>query len=463
MKPEPIDRSRRRALALALGVGLLASAASGWQREAALSARGDLYTVKPGVYGELFPEAPEALAANPVLALEVMRADGPTERLLVPGTEDAAAERTPMILFEESSNSAFLVWETSADSHPLVKLARFDGARFAELAVPESVRGLKSAPQIAITRDSYTAGAGADAVAVSRTILHLVCEEEGSESTRTLYLPLILENGEYIGYGGAVELNRLDESPAAGLAYNLSPELVRSPSLQPGRDGRTVVAAFADAQTRRVVSVEIRVLPRDLSRLADIARNVIIDTGARLNYPQNLSALADRAREAILGAGGTFQPEVVQAMANRVADEIRAAGGRPLQVLAGVARNVIIDTGARLSGPGLRNQTAAATAGTPQILEIERQGAVVEGLSPSHLIQLSFASSRPAPRVQPGDVTLMTSPSGEDVLIALAQDGRVLYRDSKAGGWNDARELKLTERIDLGRALTILYERIRDR
>ena len=462
--------SRRlcRTLALAAGLGLLAPSAWGWQRESALSARGDLYTVKPGIYRDLFPEAPAELAARPVLVLEVMKADGPTQRLLVPGTEDAAAERTPMILFEDSSSSAFLVWETSADGSPLVKLARFDGTKFNELAVPEATRRLKSAPQIAITRDSYTAakpeGAeGEKTVTVSRTILHLVCEEESNGTTRTLYLPLILENGEYIGFSGAVELDRFDESPPAGVAYNLSADLVRSPSIQPGRDGRTVVAAFADAETRRVVSVEIRVLPRDLSRLGDIARNVIIDTGARLSYPQNLNALAEKAREAILGGGGAFQPEVVQAMADRVADEVRRAGGRPLQSLAGVARNVIIDTGARLSGPGLRTQTADSTAGRPSSLEIERQGVIEETLSPSHLLQLSVASSRPAPRVAAGAVTLMSSPSGEDVLIALAQEGRVLYRDSKPGGWNEARELKLTERIDLGRALAILYERIRDR
>jgi hypothetical protein len=459
---------RSRILALAAGLGFLASSASSWQREAALGADGELYTVKQGLYRELFPNAPEGLADRPVLALEVVRAGEPAERHLVPGTEDAAAERTPTLLFEDSSNAAFLVWETSINYHPIIKLASFDGGRFApEIEVRGSAFGFKSSPQIAVTRDAYTAaGDDGEPVSVSRTLLHLIWAEEGGEGTRTKYVPLILENGEYIGHTDIVELNRFDPSSTASLAYELSDELVRAPTIQPGRDSRTVVTAFADAESKRMVTLEITVLPRELSRLADKARNVIIDIGARVNYPKNLNILADRAREAILGQGGAFQPEVVQAIADRVSEEIRKPSERPLQSLAGEARNVIIDIGARLSGPALRNSTALSKV-APQILEVQRDEPSVgedDGMSPSHMLQFRVASSRPAPRVQPGAATVLTSRSGDEVLIAVAQEDRVIYRDSKGeGGWNEPRELKLSERMSLNRAYDILYERIRDR
>lgn len=458
---------RYRVLALAGGLGLLASGASGWQREAALGAGGELYTVKQGLYRDLFPAAPEGLADRPVLALEVVRAGEPAERHLVPGTEDAATERTPTILFEDSSNAAFLVWETSFNAHPLIKLASFDGGRFApEIEVRGSAFGFKSSPQIAVTRDSYTSAEDdteGGALSISRTILHLIWEEEGGEGTRTLYVPLILENGQYIGRNDILDLNQFDRSPRADLAYELSAELARSPSIRPGSNGRTVIVALADADSKRVVAVEIGVLPRELSRLADRARHVIIDTGVRHSYPRNLRTLADKAREAIIGGGGDFHPEVVHALADRVEGEILNAGNRDLESLAGEARHIIIDTGARLSGPGLRNRSADSTAGSPKILEIEREeNETGDGMSPSHMLQFRVASSRPVPRVQPGVVTLMTSLSGEDVLIAVAQEGRVLYRDSKGQGWNDTRELKLSDRIDLDRAYDILNERISD-
>src|SRR5262245_31170713 len=248
-----------RVLALTAGLGLLASAAFGWQRDRALGSGGELYTVRAGLYGELFPQGTDAAPGVPALALEVARPGEAATRFLVPGTEDDDREQTPTVVFEDSSGSAFLVWETSHNAHPLIRLASFDGDGWsAVIQVPGSTFGYKTSPQIAVTRDSYSdTDADGKPVRISRTVLHLIWEEEDGDGKRTLYTPIILENGRFTGFVPTIDLNHFDQSARADLAYELGDELLRSPSIQAGRDARSVVVAFADSASRRLVTVQV--------------------------------------------------------------------------------------------------------------------------------------------------------------------------------------------------------------
>ncbi|MEE8526398.1 MAG: hypothetical protein V3T72_20880, partial [Thermoanaerobaculia bacterium] len=66
--------------------------------DSALGAAGELYAAKGGAYGDLFPDGDAHDAGTPVLALDVVLADGQASRSLVPGTADARVESRPALL-----------------------------------------------------------------------------------------------------------------------------------------------------------------------------------------------------------------------------------------------------------------------------------------------------------------------------------------------------------------------------
>jgi hypothetical protein len=460
--------NRLDVLACMAGLGLLASTAFASQ-EAALGANGELYMVRTGTYGELMPGQQGADPANTALALDVLRPESAAQRLVVPGTDGPEVETSPSLLYEEDSHTVFLVWASRINSiHSVFQLISFDGSHW---STPIRIIGNpfsgKTPPQLAVTRDAFRdLDAGGQPVTKHRTIVHLVWDEEGGAGQQeTLYSPIILENGTYLGWNPIYSLNSFTDADGAtpATSFETSPALIGAPTVQGGRDKRTVVTGFASAVTRRLSTVEIDVLPEELVRLADGTRAQIIDLGAHLTVgPSTLPGFADQVRAKVIELGTEFQPEVAQAIADRVR-AIVAAGGNPgLASIAEHARAQIIDLGAKLSGRGLRPSFSGDTAATT--IEVEKNSAAPQPTQGTHLIQFRIASSRPAPRVGAGPITLYLSESGQDVLIAWPADPtRLLYRDSNGDGWNDIRELKLTDSLDFTRAYDILRERARMR
>lgn len=476
-------------LAWSLGFGLLAGAAlpapavAAVHREAALGAEGELYQVRAGSYGSLFPKGTPngtasrtpVAAATPVLALEVSRPGEAPQRLLVPGTDTPDVESSPSLVVEESSNAVFLVWEIRHNAiHSLLKLSSFDGANWSEpIEVGKNPSSLKTAPQLAITRDAYTkATPQGETVTRQRTILHLIWAEEqgGDDVYKTRYTPLVVEKGSQLGPSPVYDLNVYQDAGGSfeAVVEGGPSDLVRTPVIQSGRDGRTVVVAFADAETRRIVTVEIDSLPAELSRLADGARAQIVDLGNRHSYPTNRQAMATMAaqvRTGIVAIGGAFHPEVVQSIAERIHDLVvdSAAKGRNLVSLAEEARAQIVDLGAKLSGRGLRHQqNTSTTAIVSEIVEstFEPEVGTEESVA-SHLIQFRVASSRPTPQVGGGDIRIFVSENGEQLILAWAQADRVRYRSSQGEGWTDIRELVLSENLTQQKAFEILEQRVR--
>src|SRR4029077_8592856 len=112
-----------------------------------------------------------------------------------------------------------------------------------------------------------------------------------------------------------------------------------------------------------------------------------------------------------------------------------------------------------------KTQPQALTART-EIREIDPEVEPPAATSPTHLVQFRVASQRAAPRIGTADaVTLFLSADGEDTLIAwIDPDGQsVSYRDTQKAGWSDIRQLKLSDGIDLGQALKILEQKVRNR
>lgn len=476
-----MKRSRNSSiLAWSLGFGLMACAASAAvHREAALGAEGELYQVRAGSYGSLFPNGTGArtfpTASTPVLALEISRPGAAVQRLLVPGTDNPDVESSPSLVVEESSQAIFLVWEIRINSiHSILKVSSFDGEHWSEpIEVSRNPSSLKTAPQLAITRDAYsTVSPQGEPVARQRTILHLIWAEEqgGNDVYKARYTPLVVEKGLQLGRSPVYDLNVYQNTGAFEVVAAGAPSgLIRTPVIQSGRDGRTVVVAFADAETHRLTTVEIDSLPAELSRLADGARAQIVDLGARHSYPANRAAMAAQVRTGIVQIGGAFHPEVVQSIAERIHDLVvdSAAKGRNLVSLAEEARAQIVDLGAKLSGRGLRHQQNSSTSAiVSEIVEstFEPEAnpeAGTEESRASHLIQFRLASSRPLPQLGAGDIRVFVSENGEQLILAWVQGDRVKYRSSQGEGWTDIRELVLSENLTQQKAFDILEQRVR--
>ncbi|HEX9942342.1 MAG TPA: hypothetical protein VGG03_10020 [Thermoanaerobaculia bacterium] len=453
---------------LALGLGLLGSAAAlAAGREAALGSGGEVYTVRAGAYKDLFPGAKDSDRDNRVIALDITQPGGALQRILVPGTGGPEVESSPSVLFEDDSQTIFLLWESEMNFHPSLRLAGFDGSNWSKpIEVTGNAFALKSSPQFAITRDSYEES-GPDNLSLTRhrTILHLVWQEPGGAAgtLETLYSPIFFIDGVYIGWNPVYNLDEYLQNRVEGANAQVPPALARAPVVESGRDERTIVIAYASTTLAKLVGIEVDVLPGELIQLADKARSHIVDLGRQL-YPHDLPALGEKARSHIVDLGRAFRPEVVNAIADQTKAQILAGGAGSLEALADKARSHIVDLGAQLSGRGLRGDHGAdATAKIVQIGSDEPNPPVPLEVIGSHLLQFRVMSSLPVPPASQGSVRLFLSESGENLIASWAQADRVVYRVSRENGWSDAKELKFSNSLNLAKAYEILEQRVRNR
>jgi hypothetical protein len=455
-------RTHGRVFALIVGLSLTAPSAFAADWQAVLGAGGEVYVAKTGTYGQLFRGVKPAEAGNRVLALEVTAPGEAPQRLLVPGTQDAEEEKAPALLYEDRSQTLYLVWQSQISIHPILRLTAYDGKWWSRpLEITGNPFAPKTSPQLALTRDSYLDVAGEEAVTRHRTILHLLWEEEAAgDLLKTFYSPIVFVEGVYIGRNPVFVLDDLLEIGGADATAALSApsSLVRSPTIQSGRDGRTVVIAYVSPENGRLVSVEVDVLPQELGSIADKARSHIIDLGRELrNLPRDLPEVAAKARSHIIDLGRAFHREVIDSLATQVYVKILESDESDIESIADKARSHIIDLGAKLSARGLRNPGKPA-----KIAEIA--GAAPDETG-TMLLQVRVAASRPAPQIDAAEPVLFLSESGQEVLIAWPdqKQNRVLYRDSRGEDWNGVREVKLSESLPLARAYEILRQRVRNR
>lgn len=429
------------------------------QQNAVLGANGEVYAAKAGAYGELFPGGRAAGAATPVLALEVTNPDGTQERLLVEGTDTPDQERLPFLLYEESSRTVFLLWEAQRNSiHPILILSGYNGSWIDPVEIIGNPFAPKASPQFAITHETLQVP-GSDGAPVTRhqTVLHIVWGEElAGDSIETFYAPVIFNDGVRVEHSKVFKLSDFDAGAAA--AADFSPGLRQALAISRGRDERTVVVAFPSQRTRRLVNLEIDVLPAQLGRLADEARMHIVDLGAKHSYPAGYKKVADLARMHIVDLGARrFQAEVVQAMAQQVADLIlKNQGADKIEVIADRARMHIVDLGAKLSDRGLRNSVGASS----QIQEIPEQSSFKGKPAALQLLNFRLGAAWPAPEVDGADVHFFPARSGSALLVAWPENGKIQYLETQEGGWSRTKEMALTPALDLNRAYHILEDRM---
>jgi len=360
----------------------------------------------------------------------------------------------------------------------MVNLASYDGTNWSgPFGIPGNPFAAKTAPQMAMTRDLFdeTDSTGAT-ITRHRTIVHVLWAEavnSVSSQFAAMYVPVILQDGEYVGWNPLQHLFDFDPGPtpqtltaakAAAAASGTSP-LVASPTIEAGRDDRTVVVGFADGVSGLLDTVEIDVLPRQLGYLSDKVRGAIIDIGARLSYPSNRQQMADEVNAAVLQAGSAFYPAVLTPIADQISNTILGSNALALPALADQCRQIAIDTGAKYSQRGLRPASDASYGSLTRVIDLNvaSQGGVAITGVPTHLLQVRVASSRPIPQVGSNNLQLYLSRTGEDAIVAWANDdgSAISYRTTQGNSWSALRSLPLSPSLDQPHAFLVLEQRVR--
>ena len=456
------------AVGFVLALALAASAGAATTPGAVLGGEGELYRIEQGTYGELMgrPGAPEA--ANSVLVLRVQRTDRVDDRYLLPASVGPDVESAAALLYEETSDTLFVAWETLTNVHSQIRMVGFSNGTWGEpIDVSDRRFSFKSDPRLAVTRDAFEGrDADGEPVTVRRTVLHVAWVEERAEGIAVVYSPVILVDGVFEGTGPGPIFALTDlVTPAEEelLAVPLA-ELPLPPTVEAGSDDHSVVVGFVHPASGRLVAIDLTVLSGDVSALADRVRSHFIDLGSRYDTrdPEGLAALAGGARSHFIDLGGRLDPDVRSFAAESLYQFVLEIGpeydlDRPgdRRSLGDKARSHFIDLGGRLDRPGLRHPTPIAR---PRVLDLAGSGA-----ASSHQIALREVAGRRLEGLEHGDGALvLLSGDGADALIAWRQAGQLRYQESRGEGWSDVRAISL-DTLDLESALAIVEHRIRNR
>jgi len=443
-------------------------------RTGTLGAEGEVYLAEVGRVSEIFGDDQRSQGDPLVLALEILRPDQAPQWVQVPESEGVNPDASFFILYEDVSDTVFVVWEGRIGSHPVIQLASFrDGAWSDVHLVSETIWSLKGFPQLAITRESFELeDEDGEMRSVQRTLLHVVWWEETADRDLTLYRPLILEDGHLRAMGDVNVLNDLAGDAVAIDAESPNEELVRHPNLQVGHDGRTILVTFADEASRKLLVLDIGLLPAGLGLLGDDVYDFVLGLGPIDPDQVDVSSIAGTIRSHIVIVGNRYRlnPRAVQRLADEVysvasesLSEGMTNGTRPdLSSLAGTIRSHIVIVGARLSGETLdRVQPASATS----ILEVaaDRTGASTLGAPGTEaptLVRMTIASELPVPATGPGTAHVFSSPDGSELVLAWETGEDVEYRKASGGTWSAMRSVELSEELDLTRALELLQQNV---
>jgi hypothetical protein len=413
------------------------------QTTTTVGAHGELYTVETGLYGDLFPEQSLADADNASLALDITRPGLPLERLLVPGTGTGDFEDTASLVFDDGSDTLFILWQTKINLiHSKLDLVSFhDGEWSPVIEIWGSPFGWKTAPQLAVTRDQFvTETDDGGTRAWARTVVHVIWAEDGTYGPNILYSPIILLDGEFTGSSPVYSLTELANLGDQELSGGVEPALSEAPRIQAGRNGQTVVIGFTDAASGRLVTLELEVLPGEVSYLADRGRRQLIGIGHKLKVDPTV--YVDEIRRQLIGIGRRIDlhPGVAMYAADVAVDDImQGHSDEDVAAVADGVRRQIIAVGARMTDRGV-DRTLPKTGYSILDLSTGEDPTSDRG---ADLIRVSTVANLPAPTV--GDpsatISLYLSRSGDSVIVAWPEGDRLTYRESVDGDWGDLLQL----------------------
>lgn len=446
-----ILKSRKLLLPALLALISVGLAGPAWAGSQVIGSQGAVLRVVSGAYGELFAGGTEASPESRVLALDIQQG-ATSQRLLVPGTEAVFEEYSPTLVHDSRAEVTWLLWEGLHNGlHPLLYLRSFDAAGWGELIeLSGSPFSRKGHPQLVVTRDrSMEKIVDAAPVEVERTILHVFWWEEQGTELRKRYSPLVLEAGRFIGNHPVRDLSELFPADPASTLPALG-ELMR---VQPGATAGSVLAGFVEQDAGRVVALELEVVPRALSRLAEDVSDFVQGQSA----DQSLENLSNLVRARIAETGVDLHPATVDYLKQSVAALI--AGMDPATPTTEGMESIGRRAGMHILIIGHRQTVQISQPEPDEIITASRFGNV----KPWHHLRLAKVASRPFPADVGEGAQLFLSKGGQEACLAWSGEGKVVYRESAGEGWAEPQQILLTESLDRNTVMAILEERTRDR
>lgn len=434
----------------------VALAASG--NQAVLDGDGKILRLQNGIYGELFPNELEADADSPVLALEVIGAQGEVTRYLVPGTETSDSESSATLIYEPNSQTTYLLWQEGLANglHPGLRLTSFTDGEWQEvIEIWSGPFARKGSPDLVITREAAEKSK-VGLTAKDRTILHLTWWQEAPATSRKLYAPIIIENGQYIGWTPLFDLAAFAPTEPGYVGPAVDFGLADAVRVQKGQDHHSITLGFLHPESHQLITLGIEVLPLAVTDLANKARAHIIEMGA---FSRSGPLLAQSLRDMLFANGIDFHAASLEYVANRITEDIQAAAvgsGRIIldpDQMGLQARAHIIEMGARIATNGLVDSQES------QILEV---GRAPGDSDPKHLFEVTVLSHREAPAVSDGPVRLYLSENGADVLLAWEdnESPRIIYQQSDGDGWNAPTAIEIHDALGRDAIYKLLEQRI---
>jgi len=426
-----------------------------------------VYMLHPGRMGELFPNQ-SATPEHRVLALDVIGTDGALDRLLVPGTDGAEVESNTALVFDSASETVYILWESSYEAFsPLssINLTGFGPEGWIEpIAVSGSPSVEKSSPHLAVTRDFVTVdGENGETNRLRRTLLHLVWFESGPDGVKqAVYSSILLLDGSFFGSNGAVKLTDVDADHEATVEGALLTDGVLT--IRQGEDPQSVVVLFGSEGDGHLRSLRLRVLPGELSLLADSVHDFILASQGEAHAPVTAASLQHLARSV-----DTYLQEIgnhvsaaflAHATAELTSFLKSSAPGVSLATLAESVRDLLIGLGEtadeagvqRITGPSRHQWIDVGVRGAgPPTREIR-----------SYQVTSQVVATRPVPEIMvEHPVSVLNSPNGDNILVYWQNEDAVSYRETTVvGTWSDIKKIILGGEVGLDVAVRLLEERV---
>ncbi len=455
MKPVVLRKSILLA-AIACLVGLALNLSPLYaQNRGVLDAEGRILRLINGTYGQLFPRGTAADRDSPVLALEVIVPGGSTKRLLVPGTASSDPESSETLVYEPNSRMAYILWEgLYSRLHPRLLLTGFNGKTWEDLIeIWSGPFADKGSPDMVISREVFPSRE-ANQATQDRTIIHLTWWQDTLGNSRKYYAPVIIENGQYIGWTPVFDLAEFLPATLGTIPAAVTAGITNAVRVQKGKDNQSLVIGLLHPDTHQLVTLEVRVLPKAISDLAAHARAFVIEMGAIGQTPQ---ALAQAVRTEIYNAASEFHAASREYMADQIADLIFTYLSNQTSIdfveLASNARAFVIEMGAKFVTSGLSD---------PRTFKVLDVGPNAFGEDPAHLFKVTVLSDRTAPEAL-GPATVYLSESGTDVLVAWDDEtgDKVYYQTSLGSGWAEVAAIELKGSLNRDSVYQLLLQRMR--
>ncbi len=441
-----------RAFALSALVAATPSFATATSTPVELGSDGTIYRLWSGTFGELFgPDNTAVPGDRPILALDIVPSGQPLVRHLVPGTEGAESESSAALLFDRTSSSVHIVWNSRTVANLTVSrlhlrsLAPEGWTELIELSGGSLTD--KSALRLALTSDDYAQRTDGVETRVARRVLHLVWVETVADVPHAYYSPVVFADGRYLGWNPVVALDDLaTPDPSLAPAPQVSVALRAAPTLTATPTGK-VSASFVHSLSRHLVAVDVQALPGELGELAESARGHIVELAAILGN-EDRTELATLARGHIVELAGDFHPAAAAYIGDRTGELLASAEASiDGTVLGEMARGHIVELGREILASGLANRCAEEEL----LLEIPALDATGGGAPGDHVFSHFFAMRRvarweiPSDLVAP-DARILVSPDGSRATIAWTAEGHLFYREVEAGGeWSPVRDLDFSQ------------------